>query len=170
MLRGIIPPQWLLRQFSSKALIAVESSCDDTCISRVKLDTFEYSEIKTSYGFVNRIFGGVYPHIIASFHETNFANFFHFREHLDFINHCAGVACAVGPGLHGCLSKGLNFSKLLSKFINVEFFGAHHMVCIMYIDKTHDRKDIYIFRKSSSIHVSFLIPSYKRGPYNDRAY
>lgn len=114
------------RLFSSKYLIAVESSCDDTCLAKVMKDSLDYTEWKVSYGSINRSFGGVFPYIISSCHEITLID--HLFKHKKDILNAETITCTVGPGIHACLSRGLTFAKLLSNFLDVKLAGGHHMV------------------------------------------
>jgi len=120
-------------------IMALESSCDETCCAIVKggrecITNVVASQIKT-----HAQFGGVIPEVAA-------------REHLETVNYVISQAfnesglkpeditafsATAGPGLVGCLLVGLNAAKSLALVHDKPFLGVNHLnahVCANYID------------------------------------
>jgi N6-L-threonylcarbamoyladenine synthase len=109
-------------------VLALESSCDDTCAAVLGADGQVRSNVISSQGVHDR-FGGVVPEIAS-------------RHHLELVNlivaqalHEAGVriddiglvAATQGPGLVGALLVGLSTAKALAAVRELPFAPVDHL-------------------------------------------
>jgi len=109
-------------------VLALETSCDDTCAAVVGLDGRMRANVISSQGVHDR-FGGVVPEIAS-------------RHHLEIVNLVveqalaeagAGlgdvqlVAATQGPGLVGALLVGLSTAKALAAARELPFAGVDHL-------------------------------------------
>jgi N6-L-threonylcarbamoyladenine synthase len=112
----------------SSAVLALETSCDDTCAAVVDADGRIRANVISSQGAHDR-FGGVVPEIAS-------------RHHLELVNLIVGealgdagvtlddidlVAATQGPGLVGALLVGLSTAKALAAARKLPFAPVDHM-------------------------------------------
>ena len=120
-------------------IMALESSCDETCCSIVKAGRECITNVVASQIKTHAQFGGVIPEVAA-------------REHLETVNYVisqafsesglnpediSAFAATAGPGLVGCLLVGLNAAKSMALVYDKPFLGVNHLnahVCANYID------------------------------------
>ena len=120
-------------------ILGIESSCDDTAASVLKVELDDKSEgiikpkvlssIIINQTNLHTAFGGVVPEIAARAHS----------EKLDVcvkkalneanlkINQINALAVTSGPGLIGGLLSGVMFAKGLSKGLNIPVIGVNHL-------------------------------------------
>jgi len=122
-------------------ILAIETSCDDTCIAVIeakgqKRPCFKIlSNIISSQTEIHKKWGGIYPSLAKREHEKNLplvlkkalkkakrpALTWRGRPKIDFI------AITVGPGLDPCLWTGVNFAKDLAKKQNLPIVPVNHI-------------------------------------------
>ncbi len=124
-------------------ILAIDTSCDDTCISILKVKnqkskTIEFnilSNIVSSQIKVHQKYGGVYPFLAKREHQKNLmpvlkqalkkAKLLKLsksqKPDIDII------AVTIGPGLDPCLWMGVNFAKALSYFWQVPIIPVNHI-------------------------------------------
>ena len=112
----------------SGPLLALETSCDDTCAAVVAPDAGVLSSVISSQG-IHEAYGGVVPEIAS-------------RRHLELVGAVAddalaraglglgelgGVAVTQGPGLAGALLVGISAAKGLALAAGLPLFGVDHL-------------------------------------------
>ena len=122
------------------AILAIESSCDETAAAVVLQGREVLSNVISSQIDIHKAYGGVVPEIAS-------------RHHLDNVNHVVqqaldeaggvsmedidaiGVTC--GPGLVGALLIGLATAKAFALATGKPLIGVHHIhghICANYIE------------------------------------
>lgn len=117
----------------SYIVLAIESSCDDSCIALIeKSDESPTSpprlikHVKESLD--NRLAGGIIPLDARNFHQMKLAKMVKalLREH-DITK--PDLLCVTrGPGMIGSLSAGYNLGKGMAVAWDIPFIGVHHML------------------------------------------
>jgi N6-L-threonylcarbamoyladenine synthase len=109
-------------------ILALETSCDDTCAAVIDLDGVIHSNVISSQGVHDR-FGGVVPEI-ASRHHLELVNLV-VRQALDgagaTLDDVGLVAATQGPGLVGALLVGLSSAKAIAAARELPFAGVDHL-------------------------------------------
>ncbi len=110
-------------------ILAVETSCDDTCAAVVTRDGDIHSNVVASQGLLHRRYGGVVPEIAS-------------RRHLEAVGPVIDdaleraqvpleritlVAATRGPGLIGALLVGLSAAKALAAARGLPFVPVDHL-------------------------------------------
>ena len=110
------------------AILAIETSCDETAVAIVK-NRHICSSVVASQISVHSHYGGVVPGVAS-------------RQHLETINPCIaqaleeakldwesidGIAATAAPGLVGALLVGLTAAKTLAIVHQKPFLGVHHL-------------------------------------------
>ena len=126
-------------------ILAIDTSCDDTCISVIKVKSqklkvksirFEIlSNIVSSQIKIHRKYGGVYPFLAKREHQKNLMPVLKRalkKAKLFKTSKCQKpdidlIAVTVGPGLDPCLWMGVNFAKALSYFWQVPIIPVNHI-------------------------------------------
>ncbi|HEY3959166.1 MAG TPA: tRNA (adenosine(37)-N6)-threonylcarbamoyltransferase complex transferase subunit TsaD [Solirubrobacteraceae bacterium] len=109
-------------------ILALETSCDDTCAAVVDADGLISSNVISSQGVHDR-FGGVVPEI-ASRHHLELVNLV-VRQALDgagaTLDDVGLVAATQGPGLVGALLVGLSSAKAIAAARELPFAAVDHL-------------------------------------------
>jgi N6-L-threonylcarbamoyladenine synthase len=109
-------------------ILALETSCDDTCAAVVDADGLIRSNVISSQGVHDR-FGGVVPEI-ASRHHLELVNLV-VRQALDgagsTLDDVGLVAATQGPGLVGALLVGLSSAKAIAAVRELPFAAVDHL-------------------------------------------
>src|SRR4030042_3552733 len=143
-------------------ILAIETSCDDTCIAIVgargeKRPRFKIlSNIISSQIAVQKKYGGVYPSLAKREHEKNLAPTLiealcgaellipnsqfpipkkNPKSNIDLI------AVTIGPGLDPCLWAGINFAKELAEKWNLPIVPVNHIeshILVNFVDKSQN--------------------------------
>ena len=110
-------------------ILAIETSCDDTCAAVVTREGDVLSNVISSQARLHERYGGVVPEVAS-------------RHHLELVNAVAGealaeagagledmgaVAVTSGPGLIGALLIGLSTAKALAAAARLPFIPVDHM-------------------------------------------
>ncbi len=115
-------------------LIAIETSCDDTCVS-----IYEVAGSATSASFkvlannansqidVHRPYGGVYPVLAKREHAKNLPILLEASLKQSKAKKFDAIAVTSGPGLEMCLWEGITFAKDLAKKYGVPLIPVNHM-------------------------------------------
>ncbi len=121
------------------AVLAIETSCDETAVAIVK-NRQVLSSIVSSQIELHRTYGGVVPELAS-------------RQHLEMVNPAIaqaltesgltwadldGIAATVAPGLVGALLVGAMAGKTLAMLYDKPFLGIHHLeghICATYLDQ-----------------------------------
>jgi N6-L-threonylcarbamoyladenine synthase len=109
-------------------VLALETSCDDTCAAVIDIDGRMRANVISSQGVHDR-FGGVVPEI-ASRHHLQLVNLI-VKEALDeagvALAEIGVVAATQGPGLVGALLVGLSTAKALAAARELPFAPIDHL-------------------------------------------
>jgi len=114
-------------------ILAIETSCDDTCIAILeakgnKNPRFKIlSNIVSSQAKIHAKYGGVYPSLAKREHQKNLPIML--RKALRTAKNPMVdlIAVTVGPGLEPCLWVGVNFAKDLAKKLNLPLVPINHV-------------------------------------------
>jgi len=121
-------------------ILAIETSCDDTCIAVVetkgqKRSCFKIlSNIISSQTEIHKKYGGIYPSLAKREHQKNLP--FVLEKALNKAKKPALlqgrpkidlIAVTVGPGLDPCLWTGINFAKELAKKWDLPIIPVNHI-------------------------------------------
>ncbi len=123
-------------------ILAIETSCDDTCVAIVKASGkrrphFEIlSNIISSQVEIHKKWGGVYPSLAKREHQKNLPLVL--KKALKPLTSDVNIRCqrqkkidaiavTVGPGLEPCLWVGLNFAKDLAQKWNTPLISVNHI-------------------------------------------
>lgn len=112
----------------STALLAVETSCDDTCAAVVNGDAEILSNVISSQG-IHDAYGGVVPEIASRSHLEVVGSVIDDalgRAQLG-ISEVSGVAVTQGPGLAGALLVGLSAAKAIAAPLDLPIYAVDHM-------------------------------------------
>lgn len=128
-----------MSQFSNKNtdiyFLAVETSCDDTSISvlrvkesKGKLEKIEaLSNVVSSQTALHAGYGGVYPLLAKREHQKNLPAVFEQAVKKFNVSKIKFIGVTKGPGLDPCLWTGINFAQNLAKKCNLPLVGANHL-------------------------------------------
>jgi len=119
-------------------ILAIETSCDDTGIALIKVDSKKKAKIKVLSNIVSsqieihKKYGGVYPFLAKREHEKNLPLVFEKAMKQAKNPKIDVVAVTVGPGLEPCLWTGVNFAKKLVKKLKVSMIPINHIEAHIY--------------------------------------
>lgn len=119
-----------MRKEETKSILAIETSCDDTCIAILQVKGLKIkilSNIVSSQVELHAKYGGVYPFLAKREHQKNIIPVF--KEALKNAGNpiIDVVAVTIGPGLEPCLWVGVNFARALSKEFNLPIIPINHI-------------------------------------------
>jgi len=117
-------------------ILAIETSCDDTCIALIKVSGKKQpkvlANIVSSQIEVHRKYGGVYPFLAKREHQKNLPLVFKKAMKQAKNPKIDAVAVTIGPGLEPCLYTGVNFAKDLAKKLKVNLIPVNHIEAHIY--------------------------------------
>ena len=110
-----------------RAVLGIETSCDDTCAAIVLEDGSIIGSSQKSQHQENQQKGGVVPSVAAQNHRRNLPIVVR-----DVLQHASvdsvdAVALTIGPGLAPCLGAGLDFCKQFCSEFHKPLIPVHHM-------------------------------------------
>ena len=113
-------------------ILAVETSCDDTCItilkSKINGDNFEIlSNIVSPQVKIHAKYGGVFPSLAKREHQKNLPIVLRKALRVAKNPKIDVIAVTVGPGLEPCLWAGINFAKELAEKMNLPIIPVNHI-------------------------------------------
>jgi N6-L-threonylcarbamoyladenine synthase len=111
-------------------ILAIETSCDDTCIAIVNISKKNYkvlSSIVSSQIEIHKKWGGVYPALAKREHEKNLPLVLEKALKKAKYPNIDALAVTIGPGLEPCLWVGLNFAKALSFSWDLPLIPVNHI-------------------------------------------
>ena len=122
----------LLRMLPYKKpyIIAIESSCDDTCLAILQRDNKLIREYKISQKKLHQPFGGIVPQLASFGHRTSF----HQILNSDLLSSILKnkkvqfIAVTTGPGIGSCLNTGFDVATQLARSNNVPLLKINHLV------------------------------------------
>jgi N6-L-threonylcarbamoyladenine synthase len=111
-------------------VLAIETSCDDTCIAILEIKNQKLkilSNIVSSQIKLHKKYGGIYPFFAKREHQKNLPLVL--KKTLDKTNNpkIDLIAVTIGPGLEPCLWTGINFVKELVKKLKVPIMPINHI-------------------------------------------
>jgi len=128
-----------MKQFNNLIILAIETSCDDTCVSivkvkeqRTKAKSFEVlSNVVSSQVKLHEKYGGVYPFLAKREHQKNlpvvYKKALRQAQSKQKFKKPDLIAVTVGPGLEPCLWTGVNFAIKLSKNLHAPIVPVNHI-------------------------------------------
>lgn len=134
-------------------ILAIETSCDDTGISVIKISDRKQPKIKvlsniiSSQVEIHKKYGGVYPLLAKRAHEKNLPVVL--KESLKKARNprINSIAVTIGPGLEPCLWSGVNFATKLAKDLKIPVIPVNHIEAHIYANflnlKAEDFKKIF---------------------------
>jgi len=119
-------------------LIAIETSCDETAVSLIDLDSFNLgksvedylkADIVASQVKLHSPYGGVVPELAAREHMRNLPLVVDeaLKKAQIRVEKLSAVAVTRGPGLKGCLLVGLSFAKALAFSRKIPLLTVNHL-------------------------------------------
>jgi N6-L-threonylcarbamoyladenine synthase len=113
---------------NDRYILAIETSCDDTCIAINHNDKILSNIVLSSEKF-HKKYGGIVPEIAARTHETNLSICYEKTIKAAKIkpNQITHIAYTSEPGLPGSLHMGKIFAKSLGKLLNKPIVPINHM-------------------------------------------
>lgn len=119
-------------------VLAIETSCDDTCIAIIKANEKKLSKIKvlsnliSSQAKIHQKYGGVYPFLAKREHQKNLPLLLEKAKKKSKNPKINLIAVTVGPGLAPCLWAGVNFAKDLAAKLKVPIIPINHIEAHIY--------------------------------------
>ena len=111
-------------------IIAIESSCDDTCLAILRRDNKLIHEFKASQKRLHQPFGGIVPQLATNGHRSSFHEFLG-SDLLQTIlkkKMVQFIAVTTGPGIGSCLNSGYEIAIQLSRSNNIPLLPINHLV------------------------------------------
>jgi N6-L-threonylcarbamoyladenine synthase len=110
-------------------VLAIETSCDDTCAAVVLNGRKILSNVVSSQISIHQKYGGVVPELASRRHIESIIPIVH--EALETakvsLRDIDGIAVTHGPGLVGSLLVGLSFAKSIAFATGIPFVGVNHI-------------------------------------------
>ena len=108
-------------------ILAIESSCDDTCVAILKDKELLSNVVSSQTEFHNK-YGGVMPELASRLHVEKIT--YVIKEAVSKANITLQdvdyIAFTVGPGLVGSLHVGMQAAKTLALLLNKPLVPVHH--------------------------------------------
>jgi N6-L-threonylcarbamoyladenine synthase len=111
-------------------ILAIETSCDDTCIAILKIENYELkilSNIVSSQVKLHAKYEGVYPALAKREHQKNLPIVLKKALKKARNPKIDLIAVTIGPGLEPCLWQGVNFAKNLSVKLKKPLIPVNHI-------------------------------------------
>ncbi len=111
-------------------ILAVETSCDDTTVAVLEIDSRKtkiLSNIVSSQVKLHAKYGGVYPFLAKREHQKNLPLVFKKALREAENPKIDAVAVTSGPGLEPCLWQGINFAKALAEKLKLPLVPVNHV-------------------------------------------
>jgi N6-L-threonylcarbamoyladenine synthase len=112
-------------------ILAIETSCDDTCVAVVekdkKLNFRILSNVISSQVKLHAKYGGIYPSLAKREHLKNLPIVFEKALKQAKNPKIDAIAVTKGPGLEPCLWTGVNFAKEISKQMRLRIIPVNHI-------------------------------------------
>ena len=112
-----------------KLIMGVESSCDDSSVAFIGLETGQVHAEKTlNLSNFHKKFGGVVPEIAGREHLKAFIELLDQRSFTTQLkDRIVAVACTTSPGLIGSLLVGVSHAKTIAWILNKPFISIDHI-------------------------------------------
>lgn len=140
-------------------ILAIETSCDDTCASVVTREGEVESNVVSSQDELHAPYQGVVPELASRRHSENI-NYI-LREALDragvTLDDLSAVAVTYGPGLVGSLLTGIAAAKSIKATQDVPLIPVNHIEAHVYsIEIEHEMTYPYLSLVASGGHTVLL--------------
>ena len=114
---------------SSKPLLAIESSCDDSAAAVLTPQGEVLSSVTHSQDAIHERYGGVVPEVASRAHVERMTAVVReaLRQAGCDVKDLGGVAATVGPGLIGALLVGVQTAKAIAWSSRLPFFPVNHL-------------------------------------------
>jgi len=121
-------------------ILAIETSCDDTCLAILEVKNAEWrilTNVVSSQTKLHAEYGGVYPMLAKREHQKNLPIILKkaLKKNKGKIDL---IAVTVGPGLEPCLWTGINFAKDLAKDMKLAIVPVNHVEAHLLANKIKD--------------------------------
>ena len=117
-------------------ILAIESSCDDTCVAILKDKELLSNVVSSQTEFHNK-YGGVMPELASRLHVEKIT--YVIKEAVSKANITLQdvdyIAFTVGPGLVGSLHVGMQAAKTLALLLNKPIVPIHHLAGHIYANR-----------------------------------
>ncbi len=139
LLKQKTSPKFLAKRLTTRVVLGIETSCDDTAIGVVTTDRKILAESKYNQWSVHKKLGlskknsqwsgGVVPEMAKKLHSENliYAVSDCIEQMPNGWSDVDAIALTTKPGLEICLWEGIHFAKLLLKKYQLPFIPIHHM-------------------------------------------
>ena len=119
-----------LRSAKRPFIIAIESSCDDTCLAVLNSRNEVIFQLNSSQKRLHQPFGGIVPQVVAHGHRTSFNKFLQNKQLQQIIQNksVSVIAVTAGPGIGNCLNIGFEFATHISSSNNIPLLPVNHLV------------------------------------------
>ena len=110
-------------------LLAIETSCDDTCAAVLGDDNQVLSSIVSSQVALHELYGGIVPELASRRHCENIRWVVEqaLLEAQTPLENVEAVCVTKGPGLVGSLLVGVAYAKSLAYARNIDLVGVNHV-------------------------------------------
>jgi N6-L-threonylcarbamoyladenine synthase len=114
-------------------ILAIETSCDDTCLALIKAEGKTKPRFKilantiSSQVKIHKKWGGVYPTLAKREHQKNLPLVLKRAISKAGSPKVNLIAVTTGPGLEPCLWVGVNFAKELAKKLKLQIIPINHI-------------------------------------------
>ncbi|KAH9808325.1 glycoprotease family-domain-containing protein [Melampsora americana] len=110
-------------------ILAIESSCDDSCAAIVDSNRTIHSNIIISQAKVHAPYHGIHPYHAINAHQLNIPIAIReaIKEAKISVKDIDAIAYTRGPGIAGCLAVGATAAKTLSVAFSKPLISVHHM-------------------------------------------
>jgi N6-L-threonylcarbamoyladenine synthase len=117
-------------------ILAIETSCDDTCAAVVDLERVIRSSLRSSQSELHERFGGVVPEVASRAHLQAMVPAVHRALATAGVRAADvdAVAVTAGPGLTGALLVGVAAAKAYATAWGVPLYGVNHLASHVAVD------------------------------------
>jgi len=110
-------------------ILAIETSCDETCASVVGADLHILSNVTNTQIDIHKLYGGVVPEIASRNHAMNILGVV--EEALSRAkitkSDLTAIAATTHPGLRGCVMVGAVFGESAAAALKIPFIPVNHL-------------------------------------------
>ena len=112
-------------------ILAIESSCDDTSIAVMEIESKKLLfHKKISQELEHSVYGGVVPELASRLHAKALPKIL--EESKEYFPNLKAVAVTNAPGLSVTLQEGVMMSKALSISLNIPLIAVNHLIGHIY--------------------------------------
>ncbi len=138
-------------------ILAIESSCDDTCVALVNSERKIISNLVINQNDAHAEYKGVVPEIASRLHVINVKNLTERVLETHDISSLVAIAATAGPGLIGGLITGITFAKAIALSLQRPFIAINHLEGhALTVRLTHGIEYPYLLLLMSGGHCQFV--------------